>query len=167
MAVTYEPASPAIHALVADLAARHHQELVDAGVTYLILLARANDESKPALKHHGYPACAVVNVVNLKDRVAGLPDARILLDGDHWNGWHESKQRAILDHELEHLEVKRDDQGRVDRDDVGRPKLKLRPHDFEVGVFNDIMDRHREFAVETQAAATLSRKLAELQLPSA
>lgn len=35
-------------------------------------------------KHHGVKAAGLCRIVNLKDRVKGLGDVEILIDGDWW-----------------------------------------------------------------------------------
>ena len=58
------------------------------------------------------------------------------------------KQRALLDHEVAHLELVRDDAGKVKTDDAGRPRLRIRPHDYQTGGFWDVIERHKEAACE-------------------
>ena len=40
-----------------------------------------------------------------------------------------AERRALLDHELHHLELKRDKKDRIRKDDLGRPLLRMRKHD--------------------------------------
>jgi hypothetical protein len=144
MAKVYTVADKALVKLIGDTMKKHHAPLVDAGVTVSALLV------SEGLKHHGYPAAAVVKVNNLKDRVEGKADCTIVFDGDTLPNWPEGKTAAVVDHELQHVEVVLDDRGKVETDDIGRPKLKLRLHDFEVGGFTAIIERHKEAALEAQ-----------------
>lgn len=144
-----------------DVMAKYHPGLRDAGVRVDVLLQLATrddngDPTGPAIKHGGYTAAAVVRIVGLKDRVKGMGDAEILLDGDRYDEWDERELAAILDHELTHLEFRTDKvTGNVKRDDAGRPQLKMRLHDHQYGWFESVARRHGKFAVEVQQAEKL------------
>lgn len=109
-----------------------------------------NDQpTNDAIKHQGVKALGLCRIVNLKDRTKGLGDAEILLDGDWWKGASDEEQKALLDHELHHLAY-------VDkRDNLGRPKLKLRKHDFQFGWFTLIASRHGVHSQERIQAASM------------
>jgi hypothetical protein len=151
----YEPADPETHKLCAEVAAESHPVLVELGVTIGILFAHGKvDEAgnlKPALKHHGIPAAAVIRLVPLRDRMLGAPDAQLIIDGDRWPLRSVEGKRALADHELMHLEPQFDDDGKPKLDDAGRPKLKIRLHDFVVEGFDDVIARHGAHALEWQA----------------
>lgn len=161
MATTYRKAAPddGADALVERLIRTQHQELKNCGVTIQVMLAHAatNEETGqtegPAVLLHGYPCCAIVKVNSLKDRAEGKRDATITLDGDNWKDWPEPKRLAILDHELQHLQLT----GKVD--DCGRPKLKVRLHDWQLGGFHAIVQRHEAEAVEYQQIAAAWAKV--------
>jgi hypothetical protein len=63
---------------------------------------------------------------------------------------------------LFHIAVRRDRDGAIKSDDGGRPKLKLRKHDFEIGGFVEIAKRHGPESLEVQAVgrawATLTQQ---------
>lgn len=139
---------------VTDLAERvmreHHKPLSELGVTVTYLFAYADKDEEgqpkgPALKAAGgYPAAAKIKINSLSDRVEGKKDATCWLDGDDWPAWPPARKAAVLDHELQHLEAT------GETDDCGRPKLKLRRHDFQIGGFFAIVKRHQEAAVELE-----------------
>jgi hypothetical protein len=135
-----------------------HQELSTAGVTVEILHASGG------LKHHGYNAAAVVKVRSLADRAAGSADVRIVLDGDGWEHWDRKRRQAVIDHELEHIEVQYDEEGSVKLDDLGRPKIKLRLHDHQVGIFEDVIKRNKQFAVDAQVMARAWTKCRQIEI---
>lgn len=130
-----------------------HKPLVERGVRVDYLFAFGDrDETTGELKNYGLKragirALGVCKVVSLKDRTKGMGDAEITLDGDYWNEIDKKDQEAILDHELHHIVV-----SMADNDALGRPKLKLRKHDFEVGWFKVIADRHGVNSVERRQA---------------
>ncbi len=150
---TFEKLDPGHKILIrlGQMMAAHHQPLSEADVTVDVLLVRNVDAEgeciDPALAHHGYPAAAVVKINSLSDRVEGKADATIKVDGNRWDEWPDARLDAILDHELTHLELKLKE-GVLQRDDVGRPMLRMRKHDQSYGWFNEIAERHGEDAVE-------------------
>jgi hypothetical protein len=127
------------------------RHLRDVELTYEILFAW-NDEGQP-LKHHGYPALAVIKINSYQDRVEGKADCTVKIDGKEWGEWNPTKREAVLHHEFLHLEVVMDKSkdkktGEVTvhgpkSDDIGRPKLKIRLHDFEVGIFKETAEKYR------------------------
>lgn len=163
MATTYTKAGPGDDAtkVLAQALVRYHQVLVNEKVTVEVLLA-SNPEGQPVM-HHGWPACAVVKVNSLKDRAAGCCDARIVVDGDGFENWTAGKRLAVLDHLLEHLELLYDKEGAVKTDDLGRPRLRLKPHDWQMGGFDAICERHGANAVEGQALAKALKRLQQQQ----
>lgn len=165
---TYRKADKPVQSMAAELIRDCHPDLAEAGVTVQVLFAAAprNAEGEPqgpAIKAtHGYPAAGKAKINSQKDRVGGLADATILVDGDRWDEWTEAEQRALLDHELQHFELRRDDEGAPLLDDCHRPKLKYRMHDFELGGFAAILRRHGELALEAQAARKIADEYGQL-----
>ena len=99
---------------------------------------------------------AIVKINSLKDRVEGKADATILLDGYQWDHeMSEDQRKAVLDHEVMHLMLERDGEGQIVADDIGRPKLKMRLHDFHFGGFHAIAERHGPHSVEHAAVKSL------------
>lgn len=155
----YENPPQEVVDLVTEVLNEHHPALRDCAATIDVLFALAKTdkngdipEGAHALKLHGYPCAAVVKVNAYKLRVQGHADAEIVIDGDNWDTYSPEEQRAILDHELEHLETVSDKDGGLVRDDLGRPKLKIRLHDHQYGWFNSIVRRHGPHALEAQQA---------------
>jgi len=134
-----------------------HLPILESGVTFSLLFAFGDrDEdtgelTSDALTLHGQRALGIARKVSEKDRVKGLPDAEILLDGDYWPTVDEEKQRALLDHEMHHISLKVS-KGQIQHDCAGRPKLKLRKHDVEIGWFKCIAERHGAASIERQQA---------------
>lgn len=146
-----------------DMLGLYHPELRDAGVTFDVLFARAarnedGDVDGPAVKHGGYPVLAMVKIVNLKDRAKGNADVEIVIDEDNWETMNDEQRNALIDHELEHcelqLEMTQDGaEAVVKRDDLGRPKLKMRLHDRQFGWFDVCAERHGVNSAEAQQLA--------------
>lgn len=138
--------------LIHEVLSIHHEALLTEKVTVQAVFASEIDEDgeeSPVLKHHGYPALAKIQVTSYVDRVRGIPDAKLTIDRCGWKALSRSRQEACVDHELTHLTLTRDKEGRVRYDDLGRPKLRLRIHDWELSGFAEVVDRHGEASIES------------------
>ena len=164
MATFKANAGPEIEALILEVRDRYHHELVKADVTIDAIMA-ASDGDEPAVKHHGYPAAAVIRKNNLEGRLKGLKDATITFDHAVWNGLDDKQRVALIDHELTHLEVVYDSEGAIKYDDAGRPKLSLRPHDFELGIFNSVIRRHGAASMDLRSLEIAAEKFTQASLP--
>jgi hypothetical protein len=160
MSTIYMPARPGdgiagteeVLSILEHVMSTYHGDLAGNDTSIGILWAVATG-GKPALSLHGYPCAAVVSINNLKARAQGLPDATIAISEAWWKQATPSQREALIDHELYHLELVCDDDG-VKLDDLGRPRLAMRRHDFEIGGFDRIMERHGHDAVEAMALKT-------------
>ena len=153
MPITYERAKPGheAHDLIRGLAAKYHTDLEKHAVTIGVLLA-ASDDGAAAVKLHGYPCAATVRITPYKQRVQGIEDAVVTLDARLWHDLSDERKAALIDHELQHLEVAFDKDSFAKIDDLGRPKLKMRLHDVQAGWFLDIARRHGEHSFEVEQA---------------
>lgn len=143
MSKKYEQADEDVMDLVAEVLDKdYHKDLRTAGVTVGCLMCWSTDG--PAIMHHGAPALAVIKINNLQSRLQGLPDATITIDANIWEDRLDtgSKRLALIDHELTHLLVQWNDEGKPKLDNASRPKLKMRSHDYEFGWFVDVARRH-------------------------
>jgi Putative phage metallopeptidase len=151
---------------VADRAKRlrqqYHLELIEADVTICLLFASNPDGT--AIMHNGWPAQALCRKNNLRDRVAGLADATIVIDEDLWADLSEPRRLALLDHELHHLTVARNKVGGIKYDDANRPKLSIRPHDYQMGGFHELVRRHAAASAESVAYVDLTRRWVQMEL---
>lgn len=169
MSTCYELAGPEVHDLARNILETHHPELKmpdGEHVRLCIMFAFTTDDSpEPPVKCHGYPAAAVVSVIPYKQRVDKRADAEIILDQKVWlDRLTELQQRALLDHEITHLEIQVDDHGLVKTDDTGRPKLKLKLHDYELGGFRSIAKRYGEDALEVMEAQRFVKDQGDVML---
>jgi hypothetical protein len=134
------------------------KDIREAEVTYDFLMAR-NPEG-PAVKLHGYDCTAIIKINSYKDRVQGKADCTIVVDESEWDRMGREEREGLLHHEFLHLEVVRDKTkdkktGAVTvhgpkTDDAGRPKLKMRLHDFQVGIFKETAEKYRDKSVDVQ-----------------
>lgn len=157
MGVIFEQADANVHQMASEIIERFHPELRPNGESFIrlcILLASHDSDKKgSAVKHDGYDCAAVISIIPYKQRVDKRADAEIVIDKDTWiNELTEPQQRALLDHEITHLEILHDESGAIKTDDVGRPKLSLRNHDWQLGGFRSIAQRYGNDALEVIAA---------------
>jgi acetolactate synthase regulatory subunit len=168
---TYQRAKKDVVAIVTRMMAKYHPELTDAGVTVDVLMAAAKldadgDPVGPAVKAHGYPAGAVARITSVKERAAGRADTEIIVDADRWPDLASEQWNALLDHELTHFELRVNDKGQVERDDLDRPKLRMRKHDHQFGWFDAVVRRHGRDSIEwSQFDAFYEHAYKQLWLP--
>jgi hypothetical protein len=161
MPVTYTKADEDVLAVLVRMTERFHPELVKSGAIVDVMMAHAEvneagEKTGNAVSCHGMPAYAKVRAIGLKDRSAGRGDAEIIIDANKWAEMPPERRDALIDHELEHLEVKVDSEtGDYVMDDCNRPKFKLRKHDFQVGWFDSIAKRHGAASIECKQAELL------------
>lgn len=153
MGKTYEPVDPETEALIAKVRKEHHCVLENCGVTIgALFVAKESKEgdAQPALRRHGFPVAAQIQITSLADRVRGVADAKLTIDRFVWDRLPAASRLALIDHELAHLlTVDGDDE--QGRDDIGRPKLRIRPHDYELTGFTDVAERHGEASMEVRS----------------
>lgn len=150
MPTTFEDCTQDVLDIAAKLMSRFYRDLIEADVSIRYLFASNPDAIGGCLKFHGYPAAAIVKVNSLKDRVEGKTDCTITIDREWWTSHDELECTALIDHELFHILIAHDDDGQLIVDDASRPKVKLRPHDFEIGGFDEIAKRHGPHAEEVK-----------------
>lgn len=168
---TYQPANADVKELANSIIGRFesHQPLLDAEVQFDYVFAFPDyDEDgaakNEAIKKNGVKALGLCRILPLKDRAMGRGDVEITLDGEWWQDANEQERAALLDHELHHAEVKKQN-GCVVIDDLRRPKIKLRKHDVEIGWFNIIAERHGAFSQECQQAKSMMDYHGQLYWP--
>lgn len=169
MPVCYDQGGHEVHAMAREILADHHPELwIQGGDEYVslcILMAYRDDDSdEPPVKHDGYPCAAVISVIPYKQRVDKRADAEIIIDQKKWVDFTEPQQRALLDHEITHLEIQVDEDGLVKTDDTGRPKLKLRNHDCQLGGFRAVAQRYGADAIEVTEARKFEEQYGDVTL---
>ena len=137
-----------------------NESLVTAGVTIDFVFAYSDKDENTgeplnnALNCHGCKALGITRKIPLKDRAQGRSDAEIALDGDWWNEASIEEKESLLDHEIHHLQVRIDKRGLV-RDDLDRPVITLRKHDYEFGWFKSVAARHGLHSMERLQASQI------------
>ncbi len=169
---TYHEVDSELYTLLDRVLKAHHADLIEAEVTIKLSGARAKldqagNPKGPALKHHGVPALAIAKIFGLQDRVDGSRDCRITLDLDQWGDFPERKQMALLHHEASHFLLVRDADGNIQTDDACRPRLQMRPHDFDCGLFWHVVENYGDDSCEAEIWKPANAKMTQLLLPFA
>ena len=147
----YSIANEEVNLTIQKVMKENHGELHAAGVTITALIARS--EEGPALKVGGKEALGCIRVTKLTERTLGLGDALMILDGESMIAWSSKRLQAVIDHELRHLMLAKNKKtGQIQLDDEGRPKLRIRPHDFEFGWFARTAELYGEESYEVSQA---------------
>lgn len=152
--------------LVGSVMSEYHPDLMEAGVTIKTLWAYARRDKNgmpkgPALKLHGYPALATIKVNSEDDRIQGKTDLTLKIDLDNWPELDGEERVALLDHELEHAVLIRDKDGQIELDNCNRPRIKLRPHDYQLGGFFNVLQRHKQRSLEAKYYGDLHRQMSQ------
>lgn len=162
---TYSAASDDLAGHISRMQSQFHPEI--EGVTVGALFVFDEESGEPVLKHQGYGAAAVVSITPAKQRALGITDALIIVDRSHWLTLSAAQRDALIDHELEHLdrvisEETKEEPAAPQFDSLGRPKLKMRMHDHQLGWFDDVARRHGEASPEMRQAKALVAQTAQL-----
>ena len=140
-----------------------HKPLLDAKVRIDLVFAYANKGD--ALKLNGVKCGGIAHIISQKNRLMGRGDVEVSLDEDWWSKASDAERRALLDHELHHFEVSVDSNGRAYLDDVTRPVIHMREHDYDFGWFSIIAQRHGLASQECQQADMIMRHSGKLFYP--
>lgn len=153
MATIYDKAPQAVAEKAKDLIEKFHFDIgnYDVHIDFIFARSTVGEDGVPegpALKHGGYAALGLTRILGPKDRLMGRGDCEIVIDGDRWPNLSQEQQDALLDHEMEHIQIKFDKTGAPVMDDLRRPKLKLKKHDHQFGWFDIIAKRHGADSIE-------------------
>lgn len=165
MSTTYRPVEESIQAVINKVLKKHHGEIFCVGVTVGAVFAELGDDAEPgdrAVKLGGYPCCATIRIVSERDRAQGMPDAQMVIDHAAFQALTDEQKIALIDHELYHLEVRVDAGGATKFDGMNRPKLSMRLHDWQIGGFRAVAERHGENAIEVIEAGKVASSFGQL-----
>lgn len=129
--------------LLTSVMTQYHRHLASADVRIGALLIES-DTDAPAVTFGGARAAAKIRRLNAANRLLTALDVVIEIDKDTWDELDEKQQRALLDHELTHLELDPDKKRYTD----DRPVLKTRKDDWVLTGFYEVVQRHGAAALE-------------------
>lgn len=151
MAINYQQAGGDTLNLLDEVVRDYHPEKQDlrVGIIFCTSVDKKGEmDGKPSLKNCGFPAAAKVSLVSAKDRIHKKLDVMILIDGAGWSQMSVAQQRAILDHEMEHVQIDPD----AEPSDDGRPKLVMKEEDYCLWGFRSVAARHGNDSMEVATA---------------
>jgi ABC-type branched-subunit amino acid transport system substrate-binding protein len=155
--------APDADTVITNMQHEHHLDL--DGVTVTALFVFDLEATEPVLKHQGYPAAAVVRITPVRDRALGIADATVVIDRSTWLTLSQRQRDALVDHELTHLNRVLDEDTELPLTDaVDRPKLAMRRHDLQIGIFTEILERHGEASYEAKMAKAVLDIAGQMQL---
>lgn len=160
-----------------DVIREHYPYLtqLENDITIRLQFAVADGDA-PALTKGGWPCEALVSKVPAKMRAAGGPDVLIEVDYDAWKPLDTHERRALLHHELHHIELVdlkecTNPDGEVyfecKVDGLQRPVVKLRKHDYECGGFKRIHELYADASPEARQLEVASAHLSQQVFPFA
>lgn len=178
MAKTHFKPEPSheVFSLLASVIERWHpvvHKLTPALSLGVLFVSVDDPEKEVPLKHHGHQAAAIIRVVSQRDRAAGGPDVLLEIDSHQWNDMDDDEKTSLLDHECVHVDfpgAKQSPDGTAwwpETDSLDRPKVGMRPHDWECGGFYSIVERHGQDAHEKKYLDRVNEKLRQKTLPFA
>lgn len=168
-AVKFVPAEQEVHDLAASIIEKRFPEIAACDPPLQIAILFADNGGKvfrPALKHHGAACVAKISRVKPEEKAQGGPDVRISIDLNRWEERSDNGRAAILAHEIRHIKLKRERDGKtLKRDIYDRPAFVFVPDDWMLTGFRDVCEWYGEDAVEYQAVRDVHSVLVQLGLP--
>lgn len=128
-----------------------------------VVFATSDKEGEPAVRLHGYACYATIGNVPYPQRVRGAGDAVLTIDRREWDDMDAEDQVGLISHELAHLEFPdatiTEKLFLPKKDLAERPVIAIRKHDWQLGGFRRVVDRHGEHAPEMKALAMLNASM--------
>jgi len=157
MSKAFSDGTRADYAMLNQVMARYHHELVDAQSRVSLNFVKAfdkDDEPTPALKHAGHYCEAYVKLISRRRKLRDPHEAEIDIDGHMWEEKNDQQREALLDHELSHIKVVTDRHGIPKRDEDERVQLKLVPDDIFITGFLSVIRHYGQNAGEYQSISS-------------
>ena len=132
--------------LIDGVRARFHERLkgVKIGPIWAIPKPKADGRPlEPPLKRRGMRILGMVRATSSIERANGGSDVILLLDKSWWDAQiDDDPRRALIDHELTHIEPRINSGGEIARDEHDRFLIDMRLHDYEITGFYEVAERH-------------------------
>lgn len=148
---------PMVYKIMDELIRKHHDHLCDAKIVIAWRFGWNEDDD-------GNIRLGQCRKASDIDRDLHNFDFIILLNSEAWNAsnFSEAQMKALIDHELCHAEVSRDEDGEVKIDEHGNTVYRVRKHDIEE--FQEIVARHGCWKHELRAFAEAALERAKSPL---
>lgn len=172
MATTYCEAKRPVYDLMREVIATYFPTLEKLDPPLEIAVEMATAEDGPALKRLGSVVAARIKIVSGEDRAMGGPDLKILIDEHVWGNEPEEGQKALLAHELYHIEPQYDGdpetgEQELKLDAYGRPVVKLKPDDWMLTGFYRVAEWFGPRSFERRGIGAVADRLRQAPLPFA
>ena len=121
-----------------------------------------NGELKtPALQKNGKAIYAQTKIVSNFNRITDDTDVKIILNKELWEELDKSERIAVLDNELNYIQIKEDKTGEPlsISEECDKVQLKLRKPDFFVEGFLEIMNIYGKKYIPWQEAQKLAERV--------
>lgn len=155
----YKLAPKPVRTVTAKLLKKYHEELSKAEIDIAIVFVNAGQDKTgfpiPAIVKNGKICAAKIGNTTTIHRVCGLADVIMQIDEQIWDKLRTETRDALIDHELTHLEISKDKDGYPMTDAAGRPVIQMKPHDVELGIFQEIVARHKAAAIDSHVIQAL------------
>ncbi|MEA3265430.1 MAG: putative metallopeptidase [Candidatus Fermentibacteria bacterium] len=155
MSAIREIADGKLHDIVYGVMSKYHPDLKSAGIKVTVFLVKFISRSgeildnEPVLKSNGHGASATIRRASKSELQLGSGDVIIEIDSFVWREHLREKSRvALIDHELCHIGLRRNKNGKIRMNPNGRPAIELIHHDIEIGLFYDVVKRHGKDSIE-------------------
>jgi len=155
MPKSFDKAGPEVMKFVEEATAKWHPDLAanDVRIAVLMVEPAKTEDGEPTghvITVNRQPAAACIRILPIKTRIISGKDVLIEIDSDKWHSLTSNQSLALIDHELTHLEVEKDDEGQVIMTEDLRPKLKSIPDEIAITGFMSVIKRHGIDALEAQ-----------------
>lgn len=168
---TYETADQKIFALVEKVRDEKFEQLAAEGLTIHVTWADRmfkdeNGDEGPieAIYESGHAVMAAIKKTSLRERAKGISDAELTLCRYSWGKLIPAKQEALIHQQLSRIELLRDKDAQVKRDDLDRPKVKILPYDFIVKGMLKSHEEYQEASIETLTVRLFIERTGQLAL---
>ena len=139
-----DPERPVIEAFMRSAIREDHDHLVQAKIAIAWRVGFKPDAD-------GKLVLGKMKVVGELEREMHDFDAALILNRETWAKFDDKQRAALVDHELCHLELARDEEGETLYDGHGRIKYRARKHDVEE--FEAIILRHGCYKADLESFA--------------
>lgn len=115
----------------------------------------------PALQKNGKPIYAQTKIVSAFNRITDDTDVKIIINKDIWNELSSEEKTAVLDDQLNYIQIKEDKEGEplTISEECDKVQLKLKKPDFYFEGFLDIMNIHGKHYIPWQDAKNIADKI--------
>jgi hypothetical protein len=159
MPTTFFPADTEVRAMLDELIEEYRTDLLGRNIRIGLTMA-VGENGKPAMKGRGQRILGKCKVNGKLDKTQGKPDADITLDGDYWAIASATRRKALLHHELSHIDLYDGD-----TDENERPILKSRRGDWDFDGFHEMVQLYGPDSAEAANLAMIAERHRQLGLP--